>query len=270
MRKPISKLIFKIIAILLSFYLLFCVFFFLFQEKLIFIPDKLDKDYTFSFKQNFEDISIPTQDGILLNGLLFKSEKSKGLIFYLHGNAGALNSWGQIASVYTYLDYDIFILDYRGFGKSGGHLRNQTQLFEDVQTAYNKMKEQYDENKIIVLGYSIGTCLAAKISADNNPRLLILQAPYYSLTNVIHNICPIIPNFLVRYKLETYKYMKDCKAPVVIFHGNEDKIINYDNSLKLETLFKNKDILITLEGENHNEITNNHKYLSEISKILAQ
>ena len=111
-------------------------FLFLFQEKLIFFPETLEKNYQFSFDQKFEEISILTNDRKVLNGLLFKSDNSKGLVFYLHGNAGSLKRWGKVAKTYTDLQYDVFMLDYRGFGKSEGSISSQEQLFADVQTAY--------------------------------------------------------------------------------------------------------------------------------------
>ena len=90
------------------------------QEKLIFFPEKLDKEYKFGFDQNFEELNFKTEDNVLLNGILFKADTSKGVIFYLHGNAGSLKSWGEIAKTYTDISYDLFMLDYRGYGKSEG------------------------------------------------------------------------------------------------------------------------------------------------------
>jgi len=204
----------------------------------------------------------------LLNGILFKSDSSKGLIFYLHGNAGSLNSWGDVAKTYTDLNYDVFIIDYRGFGKSEGSIENQGQLFDDLQIAFNVMKEKYAEDKIIVLGYSIGTGLAAKIASVNHPKLLILQAPYYSLTDMMKHDYPIIPTFILKYKFDTYKYIENCNMPIVIFHGNADEVIYYNSSIKLKALLKKSDKLITLNGQGHNGITDNPVYIEEIKKIL--
>ena len=99
-------------------------------------------------------------------------------MFYLHGNAGALDTWGDIAKVYTSLGYDIFILDYRGFGKSEGSIYSEEQFYKDVQAAYDVMRKEYPENKIVVEGYSIGTGPATILAATNHPKLLLLQAPY--------------------------------------------------------------------------------------------
>jgi hypothetical protein len=201
---------------------------------------------------------------------LFKADSTKGLIFYLHGNAGSLRSWGGVAKTYTDLNYDIFIIDYRGYGKSEGKINGQEQLFEDIKEVYSELTKQYTEDKIIVLGYSIGTGLASKIASINNPNLLILQAPYYSLVDMMKYTYPIIPGFLLKYKLETNKYLKDCQMPVVIFHGDQDRVIYYGSSLKLKREFKESDTLITLSGQGHNGMTDSEIYKSEIRRILSR
>ena len=262
------KTILKISVSLLIIYISLCGLLYVFQEKFIFFPEKLDQNFKFSFEQNFEEVSVRTSDNILLHGILFKSDDSKGLIFYLHGNAGSLRSWGSAAKIYTDLNYDVFMLDYRGYGKSGGSISSQEQLYQDVQTAYTEMKKRYNEDKIIVIGYSIGTGPAARISSINSPKLLILQAPYYSLKDMMSHIYPIIPTFLLKYKFETNNYIKDCAMPIVIFHGNQDEVVYYNSSVKLEKLLKPGDKLVTLYGQGHNGMTDNPDYRNEIKKIL--
>jgi predicted alpha/beta-fold hydrolase len=151
------KLLISTLILLLVFYVSICILLYFFQERLIFFPDKLNKNYQFSFNQSFKEVNIKTKDNKRLHGLLFTAERAKGLVFYLHGNAGALNSWGEVAKRYTSLNYDVFMLDYRGYGKSEGAISSQAQLFEDVQKAYDEMKKKYREETIVVLGYSIGT-----------------------------------------------------------------------------------------------------------------
>jgi len=265
-----KKIILVTLASIIGIYILICILLFTFQEKLIFFPKKLDKDYQFQFDQKFEELNIPSTDGVLLNGLLFEADPSKGLIFYLHGNAGSLESWGDVAKTYTDLHYDVFVLDYRGYGKSGGSISGQQQIFQDIQIAYNELKKRYSEDKIVVLGYSIGSGPASKLASTNNPRLLILQAPYFSLTDMMMHHYSIIPKFILKYKFETGEYMKLCKMPVIIFHGDQDEVIYYGSSLKLKEQFKPYDTLITLRGQSHNGITDNEEYKTEIKKILEK
>ncbi len=269
MKKRIIK-IFKIviaIIILLSIVLIAGLYFF--QEKLIFFPQKTEKNYQYEFQQNFKELKIKTSDGKLLNALLFKADTTKGLIFYLHGNAGSLKSWGYVAKSYTDLNYDVFILDYRGFGKSEGRISGEKQLFEDTQKAYNEMKNIYNEQDITVLGYSIGTGLAAKLASENNPNRLILQAPYYSFKYLVGHQYHF-PTFMLKYKLFTNKFLKHCKCPIVIFHGDEDSVINHNSSVKLKEELPDKIRLIILKGQPHNGITDNQDYKKELKTILIE
>lgn len=263
-----KKLAITLLKILFFLYLFLLISIYFLQEKLIFFPEKLNQNYTFDFNQNFEEIDVKTEDSKTLNGLLFKSDSTKGLIFYLHGNAGSLRSWGEVAQTYTRLHYDVFILDYRGYGKSEGKIQSQKQLFSDVQAAYNTMKSKYKESDIIVLGYSIGTGLAAHVASQNQPRLLILQAPYYSLTDMMQQNFAYVPTFILKYKLPTYQYLKNCKMPVILFHGDQDEVIYYGSSLKLQNEFKPTDRLITLLGQGHNGMTENPDYVNGITQLL--
>lgn len=263
-----KKILRRTLKLLFVLYILICIALYFFQEKLIFFPDRLDKDYKFSFIQPFEEIHIKARDGNYLNGLLFKSDSTKGIIFYLHGNAGSLNTWGEVAKCYTDLHYDVFILDYPGYGKSDGAIKKKAQLFDGIQSAYDEMKKRYNEKQIVVLGYSIGAGLASYIASTNNPRLLILQAPYYNLKDLMRHTYPIIPTFLLKYDFQTNKYLKSCKMPVVIFHGNRDEVIYYGSSLKLKSEMKQGDTLVTLNGQGHNGITDNPRYVSAIESIL--
>jgi len=257
------------LLLLFIFYIVLCVILFFFQERLIFFPEKLHKDYRFSFPGKFEEIKIQTADKKVLNGVLFKSDSSKGLVFYLHGNAGSINSWGEVAPTYTNLNHDVFILDYRGYGKSESSIKNQEEFFQDVQIAYDSLKNRYDEDQIVVLGFSIGSGPATKLASTNNPKLLILEAPYFSLTDMMKHRFRIFPPFLLKYKFRTDEFIKTCKMPIVIFHGDRDEVIYYGSSLKLKQLLKKTDTLITLKGQSHNGIAENLDYKSELHRILS-
>lgn len=238
------------------------------QENMIFFPEKLRKEHVFTFNQEFEEIYIPVEDDVNLHGLLFKAADPKGLVFYLHGNAGSVDTWGWIAKTYTDLNYDIFILDYRGYGKSGGKISSEKQFHNDVQIAYNQLKTKYPEDRIVIAGYSIGSGPAARLASENNPKLLILQAPYYSLSDLMQKLYPIAPTFLLQYKFDTFRYVERTKAPVVLFHGNLDEIIYYGSSEKLKDHLKPTDKVIILQGQGHNGMNDNPLFIEDLGSIL--
>lgn len=204
----------------------------------------------------------------MLSGVLFPSDSSKGVILYLHGNTDGLNKWGMMSKTYTSLHYDLFMVDYRGYGKSGGFIKNEEQLYSDVQTAYNYVKSIYPENKIIVLGYSIGTGPAAFLAANNHPKELILQAPYYSLADAVHHLRASLDTTDLPFRFNTYQFLKQTTVRVVIFHGDQDKMFYYGSSEKLEAFFKPGDELITLKGAGHPFMDRNPVYLDSLKRIL--
>ncbi|WP_228515164.1 alpha/beta hydrolase [Flavobacterium sp. MR2016-29] len=235
---------------------------------MVFQSAKLSRDYKFDYQQKFEELNIRSFDGINLNGLLFKAENSKGLIFYLHGNAGTLETWGKIAKIYTNLGYDIFILDYRSFGKSEGEIENEEQLNKDISIVYKKMCSKYPENKIIITGYSIGSGLAAILASENKPKALILQSPYYSFTELSTTRVPFFPDFMKKFSLETYDYLPKIKAPIYIFHGIQDQLIPYQNSVRLNNLLKSNGHFYPLKNQEHIGINENEDFQNQLKNIL--
>jgi pimeloyl-ACP methyl ester carboxylesterase len=238
------------------------------QVKFYFPGAKLPPDYTFHFAAPFQEVRLLTRDSISLNGVLFKVDNTKGVILYLHGNTDGIDKWGWVSKTYTDLHYDLFLLDYRGYGKSQGHIKNENELYEDVQLAYNYLKSIYGEGKIIVLGYSMGTGPAAYLAANNIPQKLILQAPYYSLPDAMVRLRPSFDTSKMAFHFNTYQYLKRTKTPVVIFHGDQDKMFYYGSSEKLSVFFKPGDKLITLKGAGHPFMDKNPVYLDSLKQVL--
>lgn len=272
----------KVLATLFAvLYIAICVLFYVYQEKAyLFFPQKLAENHTYSFDIDFEEIPIKTADDLTLNSLLFKADTTKGLIFYLHGNGGSLDGWGKKASFYTQFGYDIFMIDYRGYGKSQGAINNEEQLHNDVQLAYNEMKKRYAEDNITVLGYSLGSGLATKLVSQNNPKRLILQAPYYNINDASRHLINTSDNLMLKtlrifptsllnkYSINSNEFIQKCNVPITIFHGKDDELIYYGSSVKLKEHLKPNDTLITLEGQNHWDFVKNEEYKSGLKKVL--
>ncbi|SFF39028.1 hypothetical protein SAMN05216167_1623 [Spirosoma endophyticum] len=229
---------------------------------------KLPPRYRFVFPYPFQEHTILTPDQVKLSGLLFKAKATRGVILYLHGSNNALNVWGKLAPTYTHLQYDVLMLDYRGYGKSGGKITSEAQLHQDMQTVYDYLKRMYAENKIIILGHSMGTGLAAGLAAKNHPKQLILQAPYYTISDWVHHLVPSVDTTQIRYKLPTYQFVQQTTSPILLIHGDADQAIYPGSSLKLKTYLKPTDQLVILKGEGHTELVNNKAYIKVLRSFL--
>jgi pimeloyl-ACP methyl ester carboxylesterase len=265
MKKFITRLL--IIATLI--YSVGCGYMYFAQESFIFHPEKISSTTKIEFSLPAELINIPVE-GANLSGALFKVEKPKGLIFFLHGNAGNLLNQENAAKFYTTLGYDFFTVDYRSFGKSTGEMKDEKQFFEDVQTTYNLLKKSYNEDSITIIGYSVGTAPAANLASTNNAKKLILIAPYYSLVDMTTRKYKIIPTFLLKYKFETYKYIQKVKSPILIIHGNIDSVIPFEASQQLSKLLKKGDEFYPIKNQGHDDFENNSNFLSAINLFLEK
>ena len=238
------------------------------QERLIFKPEKLKQDFKYKYDAPFEELFFDVEDGVRINGLHFTVEKPLGLILYFHGNSRSIKGWARYAKDFFRYNYDVVLVDYRGFGKSTGK-RTEKDMLSDMQFVYDTLAVQYTEHHIIVYGRSLGSGFAAKIASDNKPRYLILDAPYYSFTKVIERFLPILPiRFLLRFHLRTDKWIRHVNCHTYIIHGTKDRLIPISNSEKLQALNPKKITLIRITGGGHNNLPSFNEYHNIIRDIL--
>lgn len=258
------------IVTILVIYIAVSIALYYIQDYVLFKPEKLPKDFLFNYEnQQTKEYNLETRDGAIINGLRFYPQgKSKGVVIYLKGNSKSIKGWGKFAVDFTRHGYNVLMVDYRGFGKSTGK-RSQKAIKRDLQLVYNKVKEQTTEDRIILYGRSLGSGFATKLASMNNPKKLILDAPYYSLTKVTSRYMPFMPlSVLLKYPLPTYKWLKYVKCPIHIIHGTNDKLIPYKSSVKLSKINPKLTSLHTVIGGGHKNLNNFESYHKMLDDIL--
>ena len=239
-----------------------------FQDKLIFKPEKLKQDFKFKYDAPFKELFFDVEPGVSINGIHFYRENPKGLILYFHGNTKSIKGWAKYARDFYRYDYDVVLVDYRGFGKSTGK-KNEKEMLSDMQFVYNKLLTQYPEHHIIVYGRSIGSGFACKIAADNKPRYLILDSPYYSFNKLVERFFPLLPiKYVLRYHLRTDKWIRRVNCHTYIIHGTKDWLIPISQSESLQEINPHKITLIRIHGGGHNNLPSFPEYHNFIRDIL--
>lgn len=259
-----------ITLIVIISYVVISVLLYYLQDFFLFKPEKLPKDFQFLYEnQVVEEYNIETPDGAIINGLHFKVEKPKGVVLYLKGNSKSIKGWGKFAVDFTRHNYDVIMVDYRGFGKSTGK-RSQKAIKRDLQLVYNTIKENVSEKYIILYGRSLGSGFATKLASMNNPKLLILDAPYYSLTKVTKRYMPFMPlSLIIRYPMPTYKWLRYVKCPIRIIHGTNDKLIPFKSSVKLSQIKPKQTRLYPIIGGGHKNLNTFEEYHKVLSEIIT-
>lgn len=259
----------KFLIIVAALYVAVFVALYFLQEQMIFMPEPLPQDYSYSFQTNFKEVFLDTDDGARLNALHFKTENPKGVILYFHGNAGELSRWGIVVQKFVELDYDVLVMDYRGYGKSTGK-RSEKALYHDAQLFYDYLLKSYPEEKIVVYGRSLGTTFATYVASKNNPKQLFLEAPFFNLPEVASERFPIYPvSWFLKYRFPTNKFLKNVSCPIIVFHGTDDLVVDYENSVKLSKIASSGNLrLISIPGGGHNNLVDSPKYMAVLQKNL--
>lgn len=240
---------------------------YLFQESIIFMGSTLPADHEFTFDVPFEELRVPVGDAEI-SALHFRQPDPRGLVFFLHGNGGNLDSWTSNVDYYQRVNYDLFIFDYRGYGKSSGSIKSEQQLHADVRIAWDSVVEQYRDKPIVIYGRSLGTALASELASEVDPELLILVSPFSSMLAMARSEYPLLPDWLVRYPLRTDRLIKDLEAPIVFVHGDQDQFIPLDHSLGLMDLAKPSASLLIVEGAGHNDVHLFESYIEGLTAVL--
>ena len=278
------NVILRLCAVVLVLYFAVLALLYFFQERLIFFPSKLEPNHEFSFDQPFEEIRLDA-NGTWISGLKFLAQSrdggqiysdangerkvKNGAAIFFHGTAGNLQGWGKYARYFTDLGYDFYLFDYRGYGKSGGEISSQEQLYADADAMMEPVLREYDAGEVTAVGYSVGSGLAARTAQKYGAKQLVLIAPYFSLEELAHEKMPFVPKFLIKYKIPTFEFVGGFGGPVTIFHGEHDELIGVDNSRRLLKFLKPGDKIYELNA-GHNDILGLSELWGKLGEKLGE
>jgi uncharacterized protein len=250
------KILKGLLLVLVVIYCLVLLAAYTLQDKLLFFPDRLDKNYRYNLSDSDKEVFIRTSDNIMINGILYRRPGNGNVILYFHGNGGSLNSWQDISTEILDLNADLLLIDYRGYGKSEGSF-SEKGFYTDADAAYKYLLQNgYQPNQIIVYGRSIGTGIAVQLALTQKIKALILESPYTSLPNLAAEKMPyLLPGLLLKYKLNTLKRAPELKEPVLVIHGTVDELIPLKHGQQVFDAIISTKRLLLIEGGGHNNLS---------------
>jgi uncharacterized protein len=249
------------------------------QERLIFQPTPLPPEHRFAMAPDIHEVTIDVP-GARLNALHLRLARPDGVVFYLHGNAGNLQSWFVNPDFYRAMNVDLFMIDYRGYGKSSGRIDSEAQLLADAQAAWAQLAPAYAGRPVVFIGRSLGSGLAARLAASlaptQRPDLLLLISPYRSLQALAAEHYPVITaTGLLRYPLRTDLALQALaqdrptagRPRVLLLHGDRDTLIPPAHSDALAALAPGTEVQ-RIVGAGHNDLQAFPAYLTSVRKAI--
>ena len=257
----------KAVLLLCILYISLGIALFFAQDLLLFHPVSLPPQYKFSFQQPFKEVNISIEDRNV-NLLQFStSTKRKGIVLFFHGNMKNVEHYAKYPSYFTENGWDVWMIDYPGFGKTTGK-RTEQIMYNDALLMYGMAEKQIDPDNLIIYGKSIGTGIASYLASIKNSKRLILETPYYSIDALARHYFPIYPVMpMTKYAFPIHSYLKAIKVPVTIFHGTKDEVVPYAQALQLKNEQK-KTELITILGGTHNDLSTFPLYQNKLDTLL--
>lgn len=226
------------------------------QDYILFHPVQIKRNQPYSFTSPHKEVNIPYSSNSTINIVQFLVPDSveKGVVLYFHGNKKNISWYSKFSPYFTKNNYEVWMIDYPGFGKSTG-LFSEQLLYDWALTLYKLARATYAPDSIIIYGKSMGTGIAAQLASVRDCRQLILETPYYDMPSIIDNYLPVYPvDRMIHYKFPTWKYLQNVTAPITIFHGTSDWIIPYLNAARLKPFIKETDTFLTVPGGSHNDL----------------
>ena len=237
----------------------------------MFRPEALPKDHVYNFEWPNREVNLPYDESSGINIIQFTTAgtPAKGVVLYFHGNRKNVSWYARFAPLFTKHGYEVWMMDYPGYGKSTCELTEQT-LYNWALVKYKLARVRFPPDSIIIYGRSLGSGIAAQLAAVRDCRHLVLETPYYSFPSVIAQYAPVYPvNRMIKFKIPTYQYLQKVTAPVTIFHGTDDGVIRFSNASRLKPFLKKGDEFVAIPGGSHNTLAQSGLYLQKLDAILG-
>lgn len=219
----------------------------------------------------YDPVNFTTADDILLHGWYLPATHPQGTLLFFHGNAGNITHRLDSLNIFSELNLNIFIFDYRGYGQSEGRISEEGSYL-DAQAALNYLADVRGvaTTNVIFFGRSLGGSIAAKLAADRPPKLLIVESSFTSITDLAGQLYPFVPvRLLSHFRYTTQEYLRKVRCPVLVIHSRDDEIIPVAHGRALYEAANEPKAFLEIRGD-HNDgfLTDRSHYKAGLARFL--
>lgn len=230
-------------------YIMLVLLLYLLQSQMVYHPQKFIAYTPEDVGLSYEDISFTTEDGINLHGWYIPAD-GEITVLYFHGNAGNISGRLQTIQLLHNLGLNVFIFDYRGYGKSEGR-PSEWGTYNDARAAWNYLISEMNlqSAQTIIMGRSLGGAVASWLAAHEQPVATILESTFTSAADLGAELYPWLPvRRIIKYDYNTLENIKQIESPLFMAHSKNDEIVPYHHGQKLFKVANEPKTFVELRG----------------------
>lgn len=250
-------------------YVVVGVLFYCFQELLFFHGQPVPANHRYNFAEPYTEYNQSSKEGNLHFIRFQTALPKKGTVLFFHGNMKNVEYYKQYPDFFLSKGYDVWMIDYPGFGKTTGP-RTEQRMKEQALAFYDWAVKTNNGNSIVLYGKSMGTGLASFVASQRQCKSLILETPYYSIDALVRSYAPVYPaSLLTRFHFRTSEILPKLSMPITIFHGTDDEVIPYSHA---ECLHEAQPLanLVTIDKGKHNNLWTTPVFQQTLDAILTR
>ena len=221
-----------------------------FEDRFIYFPAKFPEGFwdvgslpraQGEIFPEIQDCEFASGDGVKLHGWFCTpavvgsgATKAEMTMLWLHGNAGNISHRYEIINRFVKIPVNVFIIDYRGYGKSEGK-PSEEGLYRDAQGAWDFLVNdlRIPPDRIVVFGKSLGGAIAIDLATRIQPAGLIVQSSFSSAADMAATVMPLLPKSLLHHRLDSVSRIEQVSCRKLFIHSQADEIVPFRLGKKL-------------------------------------
>jgi fermentation-respiration switch protein FrsA (DUF1100 family) len=261
--------------------LLFSLGAFFMDRRFIFFPDRVLVASPEAYGLPFEDMTMITGDGVKIHGWFVPAPAPQTpsgappfTIIMMHGNAGNISHRIDWARLYRdRLGVNVFLLDYRGYGRSEGEPSEKGTYLDGVSAMEGvAARNDVDPTRIVIAGHSLGSAVATEVALRHPPAGLVLESPFTSVAAMAKAVIPFLPlGMLLSTRYETENKISELTCPLLVMHGEYDEVIPFEQGVKVYEAASKPKTFFRIRDAAHNDtyIAGGEAYVQSYVRFLA-
>ncbi len=227
------------------------------EQRMIFYPSASIENTPAHVGLEFEDLSFITRDNVRLNGWFVPHPDARSTLIWFHGNAGNIGDRVEnLKLLHDQVKVNIFIFDYRGYGRSGGR-PSEEGTYRDGEAALELIQKKIGSDaakKIVLFGRSLGAAIAAEMAIRFASQALILESPFISIAEMARAMFPLLPiELFLQTKYDLRNKIKRIKVPLLVLHGDSDEVVPFEHGKTVFESAPEPKTFFPISGAAHND-----------------